>query len=138
MRVFVDTNVWLAGRFGRGLCSDLLDLLVLEDVEIVLDERVCEEFRRIATEKFGVDLATLNAADVFFERHARIVDAARQQTPGVPDPDDAWIIRAAIEHKADLFVTGDKALLALERIEGLDIVDPRALFVLLRAPQSGA
>lgn len=135
MRVFVDTNVWLAGRFGRGLCSDLLDLLVLEDVDTVLDERVREEFRRIAVDKFGVDAQTLEVADGFFRRHTRIVKAAQQQTPGIPDPDDAWIIAAAIEHEADVFVTGDKALLALGRIERLAIVDPRALFMLLRAQE---
>lgn len=133
MKVFVDTNVWLAGRFGRGLCADLLDLLILEDVDIIIDERVREEFCRIATGKFGVDVETMAVADGFFEQHTHIVKAARQPTPGVPDPDDAWIIAAAIEHGADVFVTGDKALLALGRLEDLVILEPRALFVHLRS-----
>jgi predicted nucleic acid-binding protein len=55
VRVFVDTNVWLAGRFGRGLCADLLDALIEDDIEILLDERVLAEFRRIGRDKSAVD-----------------------------------------------------------------------------------
>ena len=28
MKVFVDTNVWLSGRFRPGLCADLLEALL--------------------------------------------------------------------------------------------------------------
>jgi len=50
VKVFVDTNLWLAGRFGRGLCADLLEGLIEADFEILLDERVLAEFRRIGRE----------------------------------------------------------------------------------------
>ena len=132
MKVFIDTNVWLAGRFGRGLCAELLETLVEEDVEILLDERVHDEFRRIARDKFHVDARTLAEAEFFFQYHARVLAAAVEPTPHIPDPDDAWIIAAAIDASADLFVTGDKALLALGSVEGMSIVDPRTAYVRLR------
>lgn len=50
MKVFIDTNVWLSGRFWPGLCAELLETLVEMDVTILLDDRVLEEFRRIACE----------------------------------------------------------------------------------------
>ena len=132
MRIFVDTNVWLAGRFGRGLCADLLDTLVEESVEILLDERVHAEFLRVGHQKFGVDKRTLDEADIFFQRYAKILPSAKRPISGVPDPDDAWIIAAALAADAQLFVTGDKALLALKRFEEMLIVDPRSTYLRLR------
>lgn len=67
MKVFVDTNVWLAGRFGRGLCADLLNILACDErLVIMLDPRIHAEFRRIARDKFAVDAQALVEADIFF------------------------------------------------------------------------
>ena len=132
MRLLVDTNVWLAGRFGRGLCADLLDTLIVESAEILLDERVHGEFHRVARDKFGVDAETLAASDVFFQRYTQIIPASDHSITGIPDPDDAWIIATALSANAELFVTGDKALLALEQVDQLPIVDPRTVYMRLR------
>lgn len=132
MKVFFDTNVWLAGRFRPGLCAELLETLVELDVEILLDERVLAEFRRIARDKLKVAPEALAQAEVFFQHYAQVDRAANEPAQGVPDEDDAWIIAAALAAGADLFVTGDKALLALGLIASLPIVDPRTAYVRLR------
>jgi putative PIN family toxin of toxin-antitoxin system len=132
VRVFVDTNVWLAGRFGRGLCADLLEALIDEEIEILLDERVLAEFRRIGRDKFAIDDSTLDEADLFFNRYATILSASPTPTVNVPDPDDAFIISAALSADASIFVTGDKALLGLESLGRMQIVDPRTIFMRLR------
>ena len=128
----MDTNVWLAGRLGRGLCTDLLALLVEEDAEILLDERVLAEFRRIAHDKFRVDGGTIDEAEIFFRRYTTVLKASTHPLEGIPDPDDTWIMAAALSARADLFVTGDKALLALKRVETLPVIDPRTAFLRLR------
>ena len=132
MKIFVDTNVWLAGRFGRGLCADLLAELIETDADLLLDSRVLDEFRRVARTKFGVAPPVLERVERFFNKYTHIVPAADKATAGVPDPDDAWIIAAALEAKADLFVTGDKALLELGAVDGLPLVTPRTAFLKLR------
>ena len=132
MKVFVDTNVWLAGRFGRGLCAELLDALIEEDVEILLDERVLTEFRRIARDKFHVDAGALDAAEIFFRKYALVLVAAKAPRAGIPDPDDAWIIAAALAGDAEWFVTGDKALLDLGQVETLTMVSAREAYTRLR------
>ena len=132
MKVFVDTNLWLAGRFGRGLCADLLEGLIEADIEILLDERVLAEFRRIGRNKFTVIDSTFDEAMLFFTRYAATLPASDTRAPGVPDPDDALIIAAALSADASLFVTGDKALLALESLGSMQIVDPRTIFMKLR------
>lgn len=45
-----------------------------------------------------------------------------------PDPDDVAIVGAALTARADAFVTGDKALLDLSRVEDLPILNPRTAY----------
>jgi putative PIN family toxin of toxin-antitoxin system len=132
VKVFVDTNVWLSGRFWPGLCAELLDTLIMLDMTILLDARVLEEFRRIARDKLKVDDSALQQAELFFHRYAVTLPAAEAPAPGIPDPDDAWIIAAALAAGADWFVTGDKALLALDAIASLPILHPREAYRRLR------
>ncbi|UZR29629.1 putative toxin-antitoxin system toxin component, PIN family [Methylococcus mesophilus] len=132
MKIFVDTNVWLSGRFRPGLCAELLEALVEMDAVILLDERVFGEFRRIARDKLKVDGDTVARAELFFRQYAVVVPAAGQPAAGIPDSDDAWIIAAALSAGADWFVTGDKALLALGEIEGLPVIAPREAYTRLR------
>lgn len=132
MKVFVDTNVWLSGFMGHGLCADLLAAWVAAETVLVLDERVRLEFLRIAEMKFGASAQRLDYADAFFAQACVVAPAAKEPVPGIPDPDDAWIIAAALTVRADAFVTGDKALLALGRIEAMPIIDPRTAYLRLR------
>lgn len=132
MKVFVDTNVWLSGRFRSGLCADLLDALVEADATMLLDERVLGEFMRIARDKLKVEESVLARAALFFNQYAIVVPAADEPAPDIPDPDDAWIITAALNAGADLFVTGDRALLDLGTVQGLPLVDPRTTYARLR------
>ena len=48
------------------------------------------------------------------------------------DPEDDAVLSAAIEGRADVIVTGDADLLALEEHEGIAIVTPRAFFDLFQ------
>jgi putative PIN family toxin of toxin-antitoxin system len=132
VKIFVDTNVWLSGRFRPGLCAELLEALVELDATILLDERVLGEFKRIARDKLKVNDVDLARAELFFRDYTVVVPAADEASEGIPDPDDAWIIAAALSAGADLFVTGDKALLALGEIEGLPVVSPREAYQRLR------
>jgi putative PIN family toxin of toxin-antitoxin system len=132
VKVFLDTNVWLSGRFWPGLCAELLEGLVETGEDLLLDERVLAEFRRIARDKLKVDEVTLVRAELFFHQYAVIVPAAKTPLAGVPDPDDAWIIAAAIHAEADVFVTGDQALIDLGQVEALPILSPRQAYQRLR------
>ncbi|QXP83817.1 putative toxin-antitoxin system toxin component, PIN family [Methylococcus sp. Mc7] len=132
MKIFVDTNVWLSGRFRPGLCAELLEALVGLDATILLDERVLGEFKRIARDKLKVNDVDLARAELFFRDYTVVVPAADDAAEGIPDPDDAWIIAAALSAGADLFVTGDKELLALGVVGGMPVIDPRTAYMRLR------
>lgn len=128
MKVFIDTNVWLSGRFLPGLCAQLLEALIESGIDLLLDERVLDEFRRIARDKLGIDQALLARTEFFFQRHGLVVPAAQAPAPGVPDPDDAWILAAALNAGAHWFVTGDKALLGLGTLGEMAILSPRTVY----------
>jgi len=133
MRVFLDTNVCLSALFGHGLCAELLDYLLIEQrLHIMVSAPVIAEFERIATDKFCVPHEEVVAARVFLEDFL-VSDEPVPLPDDFPDPDDAPIVGAAVAAGADLFVTGDQALLALGKIEELPIRSPRDAYLLLRA-----
>lgn len=132
MKHFVDTNVWLSGLFGRGLCAELLAEYFKQGVELWLDERVRAEFTRIARDKFKVDPTALALAERLICDHAHIAAAATEPSLGIPDPDDAWIVASALRVESSAFVTGDRALLQLGTIGPMPIVDPRTAYLRLK------
>lgn len=54
----------------------------------------------------------------------------------IKDKDDLMILSSALNGKADLLVTGDKELLDLGRVEGMDIVSPRMFWEKLKTQPS--
>ena len=133
MKVFVDTNVWLSGRFRPGLCAELLDALLEADAQLLLCERVLAEFERIARTKLAVPPDLLARAVWFFQQYAEVLPQAKEPVPSVPDPDDAWIVAAALAARADWFVTGDKLLLEWLPPVELSMLSPRSAFDRLRS-----
>ncbi len=115
MKVFLDTNVVVSGLGTRGLCADLLRL-VLTRYELIVSELVLEEVKRVLLDKFGLPSEDVRRIEAFL-RSFRVVPTP-PDTSGLPlgrlqDENDRKILAAAIEAKADVFVTGDSDLLAL-------------------------
>ena len=136
MRVFFDTNVWIASFIARGLCADLVGAAMAAHdaggIEVLTCPAIVVETRRLLRDKFRADDAQWHAAETVFGRVTLVVDGVAEIPSFFPDPDDRPIIAAAVEAGADLFVTGDKALLELGEVEGLPIVTPRTAFLKLR------
>ncbi len=54
----------------------------------------------------------------------------------IQDQDDVIILSTALSGGAELFVTGDKEILALGKIQHMEIVSPRTFWEILRAQRS--
>jgi predicted nucleic acid-binding protein len=134
VRVFLDTNV-LASAFGsRGLCADVLQVILTEH-ELVTGEVVIEELRRVLIRKF--DTPADKAKDV--ERFLRGYHV--EPRPGrLPDLDlsergDLMVVGSAISAKAEVLMTGDREMLDLKKKpEGLRIISPRDFWNLAARP----
>ena len=132
MRVFLDTNVLASAAATRGLCADVLRE-VLASHELLTSAQVLNELRRVLRTKFGLDRDLID--DFIWLMRQDTVIARPGQLPSVEiqDQEDLPILSAAISAEADLFVTGDKELLAIGRIEKLAILSPRQFWEKLKA-----
>ena len=129
MRVFLDTNVLASALATRGLCTELFEL-VLQGHELLISEPVLQELERVLPGKLGLSRSVTDGFIALLRAEA-LITTAEHPFPTLPDPDDEAIIASALAGKADVFVTGDKALLELQRIEKLPVMSPRQFWELL-------
>ncbi len=142
MKLLFDSNVLISAWVAHGLCRDLVRLAAgLHDLSIItlcycptLEREVLGHLRG----KFGASEQQCAVAHDFFHAIESVADGHEWLPPtDFPDLDDAPIVGAALAAGADLFVTGDKALLALDAVEGLPIRSPRDAFIRLRGLPGG-
>lgn len=125
MRVFLDTNVLISALTTRGLCWELLSRVSVEHT-LVVAEPVLEELERVLTVKFRITPERVHKASRGFRELAdEVIAVMTSPIIASPDPNDAPILACALGGKADVFVTGDKALLDLGEVMGTPILSPR-------------
>lgn len=124
MKVFLDPNVLVAAFSTRGLCADVFWLAASEH-ETLIGEPVLVETRRVLEAKLRMPPAARNQVLAVLRGLTRVPAATAPRALGIDDPDDEWVVACALAASADVFVTGDKALLGLHEIEGMPIVSPR-------------
>lgn len=124
MKVFLDTNVLVAAFATRGLCADVFRLAATEH-ELLVGEPVLVETRRILETKLRMPASARNVVLRVLHGFARAPAASAPIALPINDPDDEWIVACALAASTEVFVTGDKALLGLRRVENMPIISPR-------------
>jgi putative PIN family toxin of toxin-antitoxin system len=132
LKVFLDTNVLVAAFATRGLCADVLRV-VLAEHELILGEVVLTEFRRILTRKLRVPDDRLSAAEAVFEGIPLVSKPKKPSTLKIRDNADRWILASAEAGGAEVLVTGDEDLLSVAGEAQIRSASPRAFWELLRA-----
>jgi uncharacterized protein len=130
VRVFLDTNV-LASAFGtRGLCADVLRLILAEH-DLVLGEVVIAESRKVLKMKFGVSAPTVTEIENFLRGYH--VEPRPRDLLDLPlrEHGDVLVVTSALRARADVLVTGDSEMLELKKTpESLRIRSPRQFWTL--------
>jgi putative PIN family toxin of toxin-antitoxin system len=127
VRVFLDTNVLVSAFASRGLCADLLEV-VLAEHDLVVGRNVLRELAKALREKVRLPAPRADEIVDFVAREAvEVVDRAVPARASV-DLDDRRVLGEALGGQAEAFVTGDGALLELRTFEGLAILSPRQLW----------
>jgi predicted nucleic acid-binding protein len=98
VRVFFDTNVLVSAFLARGLCADLLRLVLTEHT-LVTSEVVLAELRDVLSRKGRLPAQQIEAIEMFLREH-----------PVGPTP-----VQTLELGQADLFVTGDQGVLACSK-----------------------
>ena len=130
MRIFLDTNVLVAAIATRGLCTEILEA-VLQTHELLTCEPVFAELERVLVSKFRVPRATVVEFLDLLRQEGQIISARKAPSARIKDASDVPILSCALAGSADVFVTGDKALLDLRKVDGLPMLSPRELWTRL-------
>ena len=134
MRVFLDTNVLVSAYAARGLCADVMRL-VLAEHELIVGQVVLEELERILTGKLHLPPELVQ--DIISSLREHPMQPKPESAGAIPvrDPDDVWVLASAMDAGADVLVTGDSHLLEIAtEVQGLRIASPRDFWELLRNP----
>jgi putative PIN family toxin of toxin-antitoxin system len=131
MKVFFDTNVYVAEALLGGMASRIVDASHNARWRIVCSEYVLDETERVIAEKLGMSrrLAALTRDRMRRRAVVTKLPASRHQVPG--DAGDSPILAAAIASGVDVLVSNDRHLLALDPYQSLRIVSMSAYHQLL-------
>ena len=130
MRIALDTNVIVSAVATRGLCADLLQVILAEH-ELVLGETVLAEVPRVLQRKLRAPPDIIDELGAYLRKQAAMVAVSTSPRAKGLDAADAAVLGEAVAGRADVLVTGDRDLLDLPK-PPLKIVSPRGLWDLLR------
>jgi putative PIN family toxin of toxin-antitoxin system len=126
MNIVLDTNLVVSGIFWKGVPGKILDCWVNKLFQLVITEEIFLEYRRV------VELLSNKTKSRIPEEivdsiaiHSILVKPYGVNFPHCEDPDDNKFIEAAAFANAKYLVTGDKALLKVERYKGGEIIQAR-------------
>lgn len=132
MRVFLDTNVLVSAYATRGLCADVLRL-VLAEHELVTPQVVLQELERVLLVKIRLTPDVVQDVLAFLRQYP--VEPKPEAVADLPvrDPDDAWVLASALAAGAEVLVTGDPDLLEIAAtVRELRITNPRGFWEMQR------
>jgi putative PIN family toxin of toxin-antitoxin system len=131
LKVYLDTNVVVSAVATRGVCADLLHVILAEH-ELVLGETVLTEMRRVLRRKIGLSRDTIGELETFLRRQSTVVTAREAVSTTTLDAADAAVLAEAATAAVDVLVTGDRDVLEVAD-SPVTIVSPRGLWERLRS-----
>jgi putative PIN family toxin of toxin-antitoxin system len=131
VRVALDTNVLVAAVATRGLCADVVNLIMAEH-ELILGEAVLTELKRVLRKKMRVPAEVIDEYDSLLRRESRVVPKAKALVVAIRDKSDIPVLSEAIAGNAEVLITGDRDLLDIAEQLPLQILTPRAWWEQLR------
>jgi putative PIN family toxin of toxin-antitoxin system len=134
VKVFLDTNVLASAFTTRGLCADVV-LLIIEEHELVTGEVVLKELRIVLQRKFGVPPETVTQIESFLRQYH--IQPMPTQLPNLPlkDRNDVIVVASALDAGAEIVVTGDGEILRLSQ-QPVRLVSPRDFWTLASRPKN--
>lgn len=124
MRALLDSSVLIAAVISRaGTCATLLED-VLNDHEWITSDFILSELSRKLRDKFKYPENEIAEIREMTMIAAEFVTPVEIPVDACRDPNDLPILGTAIAGRAEIIITGDKDLLALETFRGIPIVRP--------------
>lgn len=126
MRVVFDTNIFVSAFAIPGSLAEKAILRIIERIDtLILSKELLDELLFILSVKFSRDREEISRIAVFLSEMSEWV-APVLHLHVLEDKADNRILECAIQGKADVIVTGDKAMLTLRDYKGVKIISLRA------------
>lgn len=131
MKVFLDTNVLVSAFATRGLSADVLEVVSIEH-DLITGSAVLDELRGVLSRKLKLsDARCAEVIDLIVSEALEVVQEARLAECAA-DEADRRVLGEAVAGGAEVFVTGDAALVDLKRVAGMQIMTPRQFWEALQ------
>ncbi len=129
MRVILDTNVFISGVFFGGQPGKILAAWRDGKVRLVLSAEILEEYIEVLRrlEKLYPPVEVKPVIELILAG-SEIITVLPLEKPVCSDPDDDKFIACAMASKARVVVSGDKHLLVMDGIYGLEILTPSVFY----------
>ena len=134
MRVFVDTNIFIAYLLSPrkdSLVKLLLDKVADGDVTLLVSRELLEEIEVTVQRKPKlIKIVTKSRLSEFIQLLLAVSEEIPLITEPIPqitrDPKDDYLIAYAVLGQADYLVSGDNDLLVLQEVHGVKMLDSAA------------
>jgi predicted nucleic acid-binding protein len=130
VRIFLDANILFSAARADGAVRRLLALCESAGHELWADAYVLEEARRNLTAKSPGGLAVLDAMGARIQLRGMLAGGALPPDLMVLPDKDRPVLAAAIHHRCDILVTGDRThfgALYGTKIRGVAVLSPAML-----------
>ena len=128
IRIVLDTNVLIAAAFARSpYVEEIINLALTGHVRIIISPFILKELQRKLVDKFRYEEPQVMKFIEGVKKVGTLVSDTATVTTRPANPQDYPIIATAVNGKAQLIVTKDRALLRLKKYEEIGIVDPSTL-----------
>ncbi len=130
VRVVLDTNVLVSATISpEGASARILQVWRDGDIELATSFPLLSEFKTVLSrpriqKHQWMRTDEIDALQNDLQDAAIVGSGERLVTVIEDDPDDDWVLNAALETDADLIISGDPHLTDLHQYEGIDILTP--------------
>ncbi len=125
MKAVFDTNIFVSAlAIPGGQAQRAVDLVIDGRISLCISKAIVHEVLDVLARKFSRDPEELSRTAVFLAGLAELVTPNRKLSVLIDEPDNR-ILECAVAGKADIIVTGDRAMLDLKMYERMPIVSLR-------------
>lgn len=133
MKIVVDTNVWVSAFIARtGICHYVLKH-AMKFYTVVVSEYILKEFERILIAKLEVSEEFVRRILLILKHRIYIFEEKLLIYPNSPDAADSPILDLVLTVQPPYFISGDQALLKINKIGTTSIISPREAMKLFSA-----
>ncbi|MGC1386523.1 MAG: putative toxin-antitoxin system toxin component, PIN family [Steroidobacteraceae bacterium] len=125
MKAVFDTNIFVSAlAIPGGQAQRAIDLVIDARVNLCISKEIIHEVLRVLAQKFSKDPEELSRTAVFLSELAELV-IPRKKLAIFDDEPDNRILECAVMGHADIIVTGDRAMLNLQKYQEIRILSLR-------------